>query len=59
MIPEQEVIVIPTETFMERYQLEMFRFRKGEKRKCPIGLQKRMCHLLPIEKLKKDVNNGE
>lgn len=47
-IQETEVSVIPTDTFMERYQLEMFRFQKGIERKCPSSLQKRMSHLLPL-----------
>jgi len=47
-IEEKQVNVIPRDSFMERYQNELFRFQKGIERKCPESLQQRMNHLLPI-----------
>jgi hypothetical protein len=47
-IEERQVSVIPRDSFMERYYLEMYRFQKGIERKCPEGLQKMMSHLLPL-----------
>jgi len=55
MIEEKQVEVIPTDTFMERYGIEMFRFRKDEKKRVPEGLQKRIPQLLTLVKPKKEV----
>jgi len=52
---ENMVWVTPKESFVERYQLELFRFRKDEKRLCPESLAVRLSHLLTINKDKSEV----